>query len=202
MPARPSPTPATSEKPLIFISCGQFTDDEKALGNAIAQVIRDATGYDAYFAEQQNTLKDLTSHILSSLERCVGFVAVAHHRGKVQRPDGDIVRASVWVEQEIAIAAFIQHVSKRKIEVVLYLQEGIKREGIREQLRLAPVTFSSADEVLEDFQRRVAGWELALTPRHGLVAEWNFKAEKTTQRRHDYMLMVDLVNNGTALVSD
>jgi hypothetical protein len=68
----------------------------------------------AYFAEQQNTLEGLTSNILSSLERCVGFVAVAHHRGKVTRPDGEIVRASVWVEQEIAIAAFIQHALKRK----------------------------------------------------------------------------------------
>src|ERR1700730_6436400 len=89
-------------KPLIFISCGQFTEEESALGKAIERLIKETTPFDAYFAEQQNTLEGLTSNILSSLGRCVGFVAIAHHRGSVKRLDGEIVRASVWVEQEIA----------------------------------------------------------------------------------------------------
>jgi hypothetical protein len=74
-----------SRKAANFISCGQFTEEEKALGKAIEQLIKETTPFDAYFAEHQNTLEGLTSNILSSLGRCVGFVAVAHHRGFVKR---------------------------------------------------------------------------------------------------------------------
>ena len=191
-----------TEKPLVFISCGQYTQEEKDLGKAIERIIREMTPFEAYFAEQQNTLEGLTSNILSSLGRCMGFVAVAHQRGSVKRPDGEIVRASVWIEQEIAIAAFIQHVLGRKIEVALYMQKGIQREGIREQLRLAPVMFDTADDVLADFRQRVADWRLSPLPKHALVADWKRKTERRTQDHHDYRLVIDLVNKGSKLVSE
>jgi hypothetical protein len=200
-PSGPS-GPRSAGKPLIFISCGQYTEEEKALGKELERIVRESTPYDAYFAEVQNSLEGLTAHILSSLERCVGFVAVAHQRGKVRRPHDEIVRASVWVEQEIAIAAFIQHVLNRKIEVALYLQRGIQREGIREQLRLAPVEFDSTADVINDFRRRVADWKLEVAPRQSLVAKWRFEAERRTRERHDYRLFVDLVNDGTTTVTD
>lgn len=200
MPAGQSSRP--SDKPLIFISCGQYSDEEVAIGKALEQLVRELTPYDAYFAEVQNTLEGLTSNIFGSLHRCVAFVAVAHHRGTVKRPHGESVRASVWVEQEIAIAAFIQQALQRKIEVALYLQRGIRREGVREQLRLAPVEFETSDEVIADFRQRLSGWVLKAPPTHVLVAEWRFKAEQMTQDHHDYRLFIDLVNNGNSLVTD
>src|SRR5262249_22498982 len=133
------------ERPLVFISCGQYTRDEIRLGEKIAQMVNAGGKWDAYFAEQQNTLEGLSSHILSSLGQCAAFVGIAHHRGIVSRPSDQITRASVWIEQEIAIAAFIQLVLKRRIEVALYLQRGIHREGIREQLRLGPIMFDTSD---------------------------------------------------------
>ena len=68
------------EKPLVFISCGQASPDEIALGKAIEGLIRAETPYDAYFAEQQNTLEGLVANILSALERAAALVAVMHHR--------------------------------------------------------------------------------------------------------------------------
>ncbi len=54
-----------------------------------------------------------------------------HHRGTMVTPSGDTVtRGSVWVEQELAICAFTQHVLDRRLEVALYLQRGISHEGI------------------------------------------------------------------------
>lgn len=194
--------PSSVAKPLIFISCGQYSEEEIALGKAVERLIKESTLYDAYFAEVQNTLEGLTDNILSSLHRCAGFVAIAHHRGTVRRLRDEIVRASVWVEQEIAIAAFIQHALKRKIEVAVYLQKGIPREGIREQLRLAPIEFETADEVIHDFRQRLAAWKLEVTPARSLVADWRFKAERRTQTHHDYRLFVDLVNNGSVQVND
>ena len=152
------------EKPLVFISCGQYAEEEVALGKEIERLVREDGRYDAYFAEQQNSLEGLSSNILSSLGRCSAFVGVMHHRGVVTKLSGEVVRASVWIEQEIAIAAFIQHALERKIEVALYIQRGIVREGIREQLRLAPVEFAAPDDVLNDVRERLTGWNLGTSP--------------------------------------
>jgi hypothetical protein len=146
------------EKPLVFVSCGQSNAEEIQLGVAIADLIHRETDCEAYFAEQQNTLEGLVSHILASLGRAAGFIAVMHHRGEVRTPAGVVVRASIWVEQEIAIASFIQHVLQRNIEVVLYTQRGITREGIREQLRLKPIEFEQSEEVIEDLRTRIRTW--------------------------------------------
>jgi hypothetical protein len=191
-----------SEKPLVFISCGQCTADEIALGNAMERLVKGNTKYDAYFAEQQNSLEGLSSNILSSLARCAAFVGVAHHRGVVTRLQDQIVRASVWVEQEIAIAAFIQHAFKRRIEVALYLQKGIYREGIREQLRLDPIEFETTDEVLKDFKARLGTWKLEVPRPYSLVAEWRFEKVRIDGKRHDYRFLVDLLNNGAVQVTD
>lgn len=53
--------------------------------------------------------------MLGALKRCVGFIGIMHHRGTVETPSGKVTRASVWIEQEIAIALFIEHVMGRKI---------------------------------------------------------------------------------------
>ncbi len=191
-----------AQKSLVFISCGQYTQHEIDLGKAVEQLIRDRTPYDPYFAEQQNTLEGLCANILSSLSRCVGFVGIMHHRGQVDTPDGRITRASVWVEQELAIAAFIQHVLHRKIEVALYIQRGIQREGMRQQVRLRPIEFVTPDEVLIDLGTRIQGWNLEAANSHPVVAEWRFETLNTTQDRHDYRFRVDLLNNGPTKVTE
>lgn len=149
------------EKPLVFISCGQYTDDEKRLGLAIASLINTESEYEAYFAENQNTLEGLSSNILAALARSAAFVGVMHDRGTIDTPDGRVLRrGSVWVEQEVAIAAFIQNVLARPIEVALYIQKGISLEGIRQQLRLKPFEFENPDEVIDDLRSRLKGWRL------------------------------------------
>ena len=74
-------------------------------------------------------MEGLSQNIFGALNRCSGFVAVMHNRGEVQTPNGKQVRASVWVEQEIAIAAFLRQAQDRKLEVVVYLQNDIGEKG-------------------------------------------------------------------------
>ncbi|HTZ73648.1 MAG TPA: hypothetical protein VMB47_06995, partial [Candidatus Aquilonibacter sp.] len=83
---------------VVFISCGQCTDQERALGKAIAIAIENHSSCRGYFAENQNSLESLSRHIFSALDQCAGFVAVMHHRGEVHAPNGKHIRASVWVE--------------------------------------------------------------------------------------------------------
>jgi hypothetical protein len=65
------------------------------------------------------------------------------------------MRGSVWIEQEIAIAAFLTEVEGRDIPVLLYVQDGISLEGVRQQLHLNPVIFTKDEEVLQDFRGRI-----------------------------------------------
>jgi hypothetical protein len=99
------------------------------------------------------------------------FIGIMHHRGDIATPHGNVRRASVWVEQEVAIAAFIQHVLARRLEVALYLQRAISREGLRQQLRLKPVEFDRPTEVLDDLRARLPSWALEPVNIQSLIAK-------------------------------
>jgi len=142
-------------KPLVFISCGQFSPKEVSIGKQLATAVNTLTSCEGYFAENQNSFENLSSHIFKALDQCAGFVAVMHHRGEVGTPSGQHIRGSVWIEQEISIAAFLTAIHKREIPVALYVQKGIKREGVREQLRLNPIEFNEEAEVLANFESQL-----------------------------------------------
>lgn len=144
------------KKPLVFISCGQFHPKEIQLGKDLAAKVSELTQLEGYFAENRNTLAGLSNDIFRALEHCTALVAVMHHRGEVETLEHHKhTRGSIWIEQEIAIAAFLTQTRKRHIPVLLYTQRGIKREGVREQLKLNPVQFDEEAEVLADFVFRL-----------------------------------------------
>jgi hypothetical protein len=112
-------------KPSVFVSCGQFTDAEKKLGEEIARMVKEVTGHDAFFAQQVHDLNGLRDNILQAIRKCGGFIAVMHPRGKVNRPNEPAVtRASVWIEQEIAIAAYIRYAEKT-LPVIAFIHDSV-----------------------------------------------------------------------------
>ncbi len=140
----------------VFISCGQYTQAEIWLGKALASAVEEYTPCKGYFAENQNSLESLSHHIFHALDECAGFVAVLHNRGEVHFSDGNHhARGSVWVEQEAAIAAFLTQVRKKHFPIAFYIQKGIKREGVREQLRIAPNEFEHESAVLKHFKHQL-----------------------------------------------
>jgi hypothetical protein len=143
------------ESRLVFISCGQYTAKEKALGKDLAKAIDELTTCKGYFAEDQNSADNLSRHIFSAIDECAGFVAVLHHRGGVELGDCRHIRASVWVEQEIAIASFLTQVRKRVFPVLCYIQNGVKIEGVRTLLLTNGNTFNEEAQVLKDFRERL-----------------------------------------------
>ena len=150
---------AAAEESIVFVSCGQYSEEEISLGKAVERLVEETTGVTAYFAENQNSLQALSENIFHSLRRAAGFIAIMHHRGTVKTPHGTHIRGSVWIEQEIAIAAFLT-ASGQSFPVIVYQQTdedgvSIKREGVREQLRLDPVAFHNADDVLRDLNLRI-----------------------------------------------
>jgi len=144
------------ERPLVFISCGQAVPAERALGRAMAQAVEDLSECEGYFAQNQTSLQGLSQHVLGALNRCAAFVAVLHHRGSVKTRHGEHIRASVWVEQEIAIAASRVHVTGQEIPVLIYIQNGIQREGLRDLLILNAIPFEAEDDVIHHFKEALS----------------------------------------------
>jgi len=144
---------------MIFVSCGQVTLEEKQLGGDVCALVRELTPHEPYFAENQSTLEALTRNILSSLDSAVGLIAIMHPRGTVIFADGtEHVRASVWIEQEIAMAAFITQILGRPLKIAPYIHADIRREGMREQLQLNAVSFKESSEVLGHLRTLLPAW--------------------------------------------
>ncbi len=184
----------------IFISCGQQTDEEKELGKEIQNLVRELTPFDPYFAEFQNSLEGLTKNIFSELYNCKGFITVLHRRGKVA---SDVrSRASVWVEQEIAIAAFINQVLEKDIKVVPLIQSGIKLEGVRKQLIFNPREFTSNSDALEFIRKKLSEWEVEPTNAEPLTLVYRIKDKHITHERHDYDFVLKVENNSEKNISD
>ncbi|HVV52600.1 MAG TPA: hypothetical protein VHO06_23230 [Polyangia bacterium] len=153
---------APDEKPLVFISCGQFTTHEVYLGKQIARLVKEQTGATGYFAQNQTSLDALTDHIFKALDRAAGFIAVMHRRGQVTNLKGELdrTRASVWIEQEIAIASFIQKTRNANLKVQAYVEEGIALEGAREKLMLNPMVFRTNAQVTKHLKKVLQTWNL------------------------------------------
>jgi hypothetical protein len=151
-------------KPFIFISCGQYLQKEKELGITVKQLVELNTPFDGYFAEDQNSVNGLVANILERLYGCMGFISIMHPRGIVADDKGQqTVRASVWIEQEIAMIALIQQLvrnDKNDLKIAAYAHKSIKLEGIRTLLHLNPMPFEHDLEILEDLQKKLPNWQL------------------------------------------
>ena len=160
------PTVPTYPKGLVFISCGQVTLAEKQLGKDVCALVEKLTPYIGYFAENQGSLEALTKYILANLDKAIGLIAIMHPRGSVTYTDEtgerhEHVRASVWIEQEIAIAAYITQLLGREINILCYAHRDIilKREGMRAYLPLNPIPFTDGAEIISDLTDRLPRWK-------------------------------------------
>jgi hypothetical protein len=163
------PNVRTCPKGLVFISCGQVTVTEKQLGKDVCALVERLTPYIGYFAENQGSLEAMTKYILANLDKAIGLIAIMHPRGTVTYTDEtgehhQHVRASVWIEQEIAIAAYITQLLGREINLLCYAHRDIvMREGVRAYLPLNPIPFTDDAEIINDLTGRLPSWKA--TPR-------------------------------------
>jgi hypothetical protein len=148
---------STRGRRIVFISCGQHTEEEKKLGKQACDLVKECTPFDGYFAQNQTSLKSLAENVLSRLYESVGFIAIMHYRGKIETRG--TIRASVWVEQEVAMATMMEQVLKRPLHVVLFTEQGIAIEGVRQQIQFNPIEFTKNDEVIGHLREILPTWK-------------------------------------------
>jgi hypothetical protein len=145
------------QRKTVFVSCGQYTSEEKQLGKQVCELVAKHTPFEGYFADNQTTLKALSENVLRRLYDSVGLIVIMHHRGKIE--GRDTIRASVWIEQEIAMAAMMEQILGRPLYVVVFTQPGITREGMRSQLQLNVVEFNTAEEIIARLSEILPKWK-------------------------------------------
>jgi hypothetical protein len=134
----------------IFVSCGQGTPDEKALGLAIKGTIDSTPGFEGFFAESVQSFQSLSEHLLAALADCSGAVVALHPRGTIVCSGVESgTRSSVWVNQEIAILAFRQHCEGTELPVLLFKDPSVDLEGIMKYLILNPLVLDAHPSVVQ-----------------------------------------------------
>lgn len=153
----------TAGRKSVFVSCGQFSEEERTLGKRVSELVGECTPFVGYFAENQTTLETLTENVLRRLYESVGLIVIMHHRGKVETPTRTLTRGSVWIEQEVAVATLMQQILKRPLHVAFFVQRGIAIEGIRQQLLFNPtMEFVSGEEVIARLGEILPAWTTPL----------------------------------------
>jgi hypothetical protein len=194
------------EKPLVFVSCGQSTEAERQLGRNICALIRELRpDVEPYFADNQSTVEGLSNNILKALHRAAGFVCVMHRRGTIDTPEkGTVIRGSVWVEQEIAITAFITHVLGRSIPMYFYKEMGISLEGIRSVLLMNPrVEFTENSQVLADLTEALAAAPFNPFSDYDIAPVISYRVTNLGGgEEHTYEMTVDVENVGNQRITD
>ena len=133
----------------VFISCGQGNSREKDIGMAVRQYFADR-GFETYFAERVNSSEALTENIFRFLNDSEYFVFVDFRR---ERLPEDQYRGSLFVNQELAIATFLQ------LPGIGFTEKGVKREGILAYQIYNAVSFEDGTQILAALKEKTADWE-------------------------------------------
>lgn len=135
----------------VFISCGQRDEREKSVGEAVRKYFK-ALDFDPYFAERVHSPEALTEHIFSNLRESEYFIFIDFRRDKLCRSKGKY-RGSLFVNQEIAIAAFL------KIPTLGFYERGTIREGILNCQIFNPFPFTDVSEIIAKLDQETANWD-------------------------------------------
>ncbi|MFQ5757659.1 MAG: hypothetical protein ACE5H7_16395 [Acidiferrobacterales bacterium] len=166
---------------LIFVSCGQLTEEEKSLGLAVKDAIDATPGFEAYFAESVHDLEALGRNIFDALRRCSGAVAFLHERGTVLDASGSKWghRSSVWVNQEIAILAYRQFLESQQIPVLVFKDERVKLEGAMTALIVNPLSIVKPAEVVKIVKSWLDDQSFSTGPDDVFLEKWARLSDKS-----------------------
>ena len=144
-------------KARVFISCGQRTEREKKIGLEVEKYFRER-GFETYFATEVHSPEALSEHIFASLKESEYFVFIDFKREKIEsgwfkKIKSGKFRGSLFVNQEIAIAAFL------KLEGIGFLEKGVKREGILDYLIFNARPFKDGTEIIARLKNETSHWD-------------------------------------------
>jgi hypothetical protein len=123
-----------------------------------------------------------------------------HPRGAVTFPNGEQrTRGSVWIEQEIAIAAFLTQILERNLGVLAYVHEDVSLEGMRDKLQSNPARFRTNADVVSHLRTSLPAWQDQIAP---ALQALELVLEAEGQAAGQYQLVTKIVNRGSTAIDD
>jgi hypothetical protein len=164
-----------ANKKLIFVSCGQWTDEEKQLGSAVKSLIDGTDDFEAYFAEMVHDLAALAHHIFEALHRCSGAISFLHGRGSVTGFRGENwgIRSSVWVNQEIAVLAFRKFLESTNLPILVFKDSDVKLEGAMTSFIANPLPLMNTNDTLSRIKEWLKSAQFAPCLTDEFELKWN-----------------------------
>jgi len=141
----------TEHKPraLVFISCGQRSEEEKQLGLACRDYLK-SRNFATYLAEEFQSFEALTENIFHHLRNSEYAIFIDCKREELRSGE---FRGSIFVNQELAIAAFLPINESR-----VFHETGVIREGVADHLIAKPIHFSDKQEFLAKLEEETKEW--------------------------------------------
>ncbi len=133
----------------VFVSCGQRSDKEKAIGRAVYEYFK-KKGFEAYFAERVQSPDALTENIFKFIRQSEYFVFIDFKRESISERD---YRGSLFVNQELAISTFLG------IQGIGFFERGTKREGILDYHIYNPFPFDDGTEIIAILDKETISWD-------------------------------------------
>src|SRR5437762_2169844 len=121
----------------VFISCGQRPEArETEVAAAVATALADE-GFSPYVAVGQQTLQGLKENIFEKIAEAEYFVFIDFCREQLVGLAPPNHRGSVFVQQELAVAAYVG------AEAMIFQEKGIRlREGVLAAIQGNSINFS------------------------------------------------------------
>ena len=120
----------------VFISCGQRSDDEKAIADEVRAWFKEQ-GFEAYVAAEVQDLTDLAESVKNQLQTSDYFLFIDFCREDLSRNGEPTCRGSLFSHQELALAYYLEFEDS-----IIYLQDQnrtLEREGILKWLHVNPI---------------------------------------------------------------
>src|SRR5262245_26549631 len=149
---------------MVFVSCGQLTEEERQLGRDIARAI-EAHGMQAFIAQYVHSTNDLNSNVFEAIRTCDAFVGILQKRGTVTFADHrPVERSSVWIQQEVAIFSYRMYLEGHQLPIRIYAESGVHREGVMDIAMMNPRPFEAPNEIIADVNAWLEGPAFAVDP--------------------------------------
>lgn len=132
-------------KAKVFISCGQYTQEEKDIGNKIVQYFQER-GFEPYFAEEVHSPLGLTQNIYESLRSSEYFVCI-----NPTRENTDF--GSLFVQQELAIASY------NRTPLIAFHHPSVKLKGVAKYLQVNSIEYKSVANIITNLDKFTKNWD-------------------------------------------
>ena len=136
----------------VFISCGQKTEKEVSIGLAVRDYFKKVRGFETYFAQRVHDPEGLTENIFRHLKSSEYYVFIDFCRESVEAHSR---RGSLFVNQELAIATFLQ------LPGIGFYEKGRKREGIENYHLYNAYEFEDGTQILRVLEANTGHWDIS-----------------------------------------